>query len=216
MARWHANSEGKTPSCGCLKYTGFKTQFNKTFSDLTGRRFENLLVIEIGPVIKTGKDEKKRRTWKCLCDCGQITYVTTGDLLSGNTKSCGCLISIGEKHIAELLLKAHIDFISQYSFDDLLSGKGNPLRFDFGIFKDNRLQFLLEYQGVQHYTAYDCYFGRQQRLVTDKMKKRYCEQHNIPLFEIAYNEDIESKLDKILKSFHDNTVPSSENNSEKV
>lgn len=197
------------PSCGCLKYVGFKSHFSDTFVDLTGQRFENLLVKEIGPVIKTGKDKKKRRTWKCLCDCGQITYVTTGDLVSGNTKSCGCLISVGEKRIAELLSKAHIDFERQYSFDDLLSAKWNPLRFDFGVLRNGKLQFLLEYQGVQHYTSFNGPFGRQQRLITDNMKKQYCKDHSIPLFEIAYNEDIESKLNQILRSFHDNTVPSS-------
>ena len=29
--------------------------------------------------------------WKCLCDCGNITYVPINHLKSGATKSCGCL-----------------------------------------------------------------------------------------------------------------------------
>lgn len=28
--------------------------------------------------------------WRCICDCGETTFVTTGHLLSGNTRSCGC------------------------------------------------------------------------------------------------------------------------------
>lgn len=28
--------------------------------------------------------------WKCQCDCGNVTIVRSGDLGSGNTKSCGC------------------------------------------------------------------------------------------------------------------------------
>jgi len=33
------------------------------------------------------------RTWFCFCDCGEITEVATSNLLSGKTKSCGCLRS---------------------------------------------------------------------------------------------------------------------------
>ena len=29
--------------------------------------------------------------WKCLCDCGKYTVVTTSHLTTGKTKSCGCL-----------------------------------------------------------------------------------------------------------------------------
>ena len=28
--------------------------------------------------------------WKCLCDCGNITYVNTSSLTNGTTVSCGC------------------------------------------------------------------------------------------------------------------------------
>ena len=28
--------------------------------------------------------------WKCLCDCGEETYVAGANLDSGNTQSCGC------------------------------------------------------------------------------------------------------------------------------
>lgn len=208
-------SGGKKPSCGCLKYSGFKKHKSETEVDLIGKRFENLLVVDSGPIILTGKDKKRRRTWKCKCDCGQTIFVTTGDLVSGNTKSCGCLVSVGQKRVAELLSARHVDFVSEYSFPDLLSDKGYPLRFDFAVFRDGILSFLLEYQGEQHYIKRNVWFGRQQREKTDKQKKRYCKDHNIPLYEIAYDEDISDKLSLILKLAHDNTVPSS-GNSEKV
>lgn len=31
--------------------------------------------------------------WECECDCGNIVEVPTNSLRTGNTKSCGCLIS---------------------------------------------------------------------------------------------------------------------------
>lgn len=51
---------------------------------LLNKRFNRLLVIE--------EDFSKSRTaWKCLCDCGNITIVTSDRLKSGMTQSCGCL-----------------------------------------------------------------------------------------------------------------------------
>jgi hypothetical protein len=56
--------------------------------DLTGHKYGLLTVI--GP----GKSPKKHaRAWVCVCDCGndKTAPVTTSDLRSGNTRSCGCL-----------------------------------------------------------------------------------------------------------------------------
>lgn len=52
--------------------------------NLVGQKFNRLTVIE-----KDGHMGKKV-LWKCLCDCGNETHVSTNDLTSGNTKSCGC------------------------------------------------------------------------------------------------------------------------------
>jgi hypothetical protein len=53
--------------------------------DLLGKRFGRLLVIEYAGSVKNAA------TWKCLCDCGNITIVYRGNLESGGTLSCGCL-----------------------------------------------------------------------------------------------------------------------------
>lgn len=55
--------------------------------DLVGKRFGRLTVIRLSDV----KDNRNTRKWECLCDCGNICYVTTTLLNKGNTKSCGCL-----------------------------------------------------------------------------------------------------------------------------
>jgi len=46
--------------------------------------------------------------------------------------------------------------------------------------------------------------------ITDPMKKEYCKLHNIPLFEIRYDENIEESINTILNEIYANTVPSSE------
>lgn len=53
--------------------------------DMTGQRFERLVVLKRAPIEK-GKKPK----WICQCDCGNITIVTRKHLLDGSTKSCGC------------------------------------------------------------------------------------------------------------------------------
>ena len=62
--------------------------------------------------------------------------------------------SRGEIKIEEILQQAGIPFQEEYSFPDLLSSTGHPLRFDFAVFDDEgNLEFLIEYQGIQHYQA---------------------------------------------------------------
>ena len=38
-----------------------------------------------------GSNKHRNRVWECKCDCGNVKNVPTADLLSGNTRSCGCL-----------------------------------------------------------------------------------------------------------------------------
>jgi len=57
------------------------------FIDRLGQRFNRLLVVE-----PAGRDRNKKVLWKCLCDCGQTTVVTSGSLVTGNTTSCGCVL----------------------------------------------------------------------------------------------------------------------------
>ena len=49
--------------------------------DLSGKRFGKLLVLEY---------DREKQKWKCQCDCGNITYKTTGHLNAGSV-SCGCI-----------------------------------------------------------------------------------------------------------------------------
>lgn len=55
--------------------------------DLTGQRFGRLVVVESLP------SQGKKTRWKCLCDCGRETSVSSTHLITGHTQSCGCLQS---------------------------------------------------------------------------------------------------------------------------
>lgn len=60
------------------------------FRDLTGERFSRLLVVSLADDYVSPKGYHKKR-WKCKCDCGKEIIVWSGNLLSGHTKSCGCI-----------------------------------------------------------------------------------------------------------------------------
>ena len=61
--------------------------------DLTGQRFGSLTAKEVVYV-------KGVRKWKCQCDCGNITFVTSSKLKAGHTKSCGlnCPLKVTKNH----------------------------------------------------------------------------------------------------------------------
>jgi deoxycytidylate deaminase len=59
--------------------------------DLCGKNFGDLKVLREGVGKFLGrKFPKKRRTYICLCACGNEVEVTAGNLSRGNTTSCGC------------------------------------------------------------------------------------------------------------------------------
>jgi hypothetical protein len=57
--------------------------------------------------------------------------------------------SRGEIKIEEILKESGLSFTEEYSFPDLVSPSGRPLRFDFAVFDDEgEIDFLIEYQGI--------------------------------------------------------------------
>jgi len=54
-------------------------------TDLSGRVFERLTIMQPAP--KTWG----RTRWWCRCACGRTVSISTKKLVSGNTRSCGCL-----------------------------------------------------------------------------------------------------------------------------
>ncbi|MDD7121498.1 MAG: transcriptional regulator [Clostridiales bacterium] len=68
-----------TKSCGCSRGLA-------QAKDLTGQRFGRLTAIE-----RTGEKKGTNFVWLCRCECGRDVKIPSNSLLSGNTRSCGCL-----------------------------------------------------------------------------------------------------------------------------
>lgn len=82
---------GTTSSCGCIKLSENRKEDQ---TSLLGKKFAKLEVISFFK--KERKAYGKRKTtktyWKCLCNCGNYCIVQRNNLVSKNTKSCGCLL----------------------------------------------------------------------------------------------------------------------------
>jgi hypothetical protein len=75
--------------------------------DITNMRFGKLVAIE-----RTDRRRGHNILWKCLCDCGELTQASLSDLLTGNTKSCGCSKTRGNlvgKRYSSLLVTKRVD-----------------------------------------------------------------------------------------------------------
>ena len=59
-----------------------------------GKKPRNLVGNKYGRLtVKSRAESNTRRTkWLCLCDCGNEKVVSGENLMSGHTKSCGCLL----------------------------------------------------------------------------------------------------------------------------
>ena len=111
--------------------------------------------------------------------------------------------SRGEIKIAEILQMNNLIFKEEYEFPDLKSPNGIPLRFDFAVFDDDgNLDFLIEFQGKQHYQPVSKFGGSRglyQQQFNDNQKRQYCLLHNILLIEIPYTEEHLVNYDYIMK-----------------
>lgn len=63
-------------SCGCRKR-----------NDLTGKKIGKLTVLERSDQYAT-RGQRKRQLWKCLCDCGEVTYKATDTLTNPDRSMC--------------------------------------------------------------------------------------------------------------------------------
>lgn len=84
---------------------------------IIGKKFNKLTVISIAES-KNGKVKLN-----CLCDCGSYCIITKSDIISGHSKSCGCLIGSSPENIKISI--ARKVFKDDYSdgnliFDDFL------------------------------------------------------------------------------------------------
>jgi len=89
--------------------------------ELENRRFGRLVALKRNDTVsKTGKSIS---SWDCLCDCGNRKIILQYSLVSGNTKSCGCLSKEKAKeHCSKLNF---VEDVEKYIRDRIIVNKEN-------------------------------------------------------------------------------------------
>lgn len=191
IARGSYLRAGRKLSCGCYNK---EMSHKKNMINLTGQKFDMLTVVEeVGTREETSS---KSIFWRCVCDCGNETIVSSNALRKGGTGSCGCRNSKNELLIKNHLSSLKVKHGKQYWFEDLRDPETNfPLMFDVSVFYPNGdLAFLIEYDGEQHVYGSRYKTPEENKKAFDKlnlhdaMKDEYCLNNNIPLLRISYKQ----------------------------
>ena len=157
--------------------------------DLIGEKYGELTVIDFAGI------KNRHTTWLCECSCGNRLVVDVGRLRSGNTKSCGCVVSAGEESIVKFLDEHKICYERQKIFIGCKDKK--PLKFDIWLPMHG---MCIEFDGVQHHQVVKSWNDTEEnfkdRQRRDAIKTKYCEENDIVLLRIPYweKDNIESIL----------------------
>lgn len=190
---------GMTRSCGCLRS---ESTHNRRFEDITGQVFNELTAIRrVEDYISPNGNHMTQ--WLFKCSCGREYIADVRNVKSGRTKSCG---HIGKSYPEYLFNKFLIDHNIKFNFNAKLDGLINPntnrpLFMDFVIYRNDGSFFVIEHQGEQHFYTNDRdrhIRGKSQRNITDQLKKDYCIEKDIVLYETRYDEDYMAHLKSIL------------------
>jgi len=164
----------------------------RTIIDLTGRKFNKLIVIKL-----FGQNYWGMAEWLCKCDCGKETVVLSNHLRRGNTKSCGCL----HKESASKLCKKRN-----------VKNKGNPLYQNRGINHPNFIDGTacgrstietLELKELirkrDNYTCQDCGITQKEH---KKKYNRILDVHHIDGDDV---NNVKENMITLCRSCHNNT-----------
>lgn len=156
-------------SCGCAQ-----------IKNRTGNKYGKLTVIS----------QKPNNMWECKCDCGNIITVFGKYLDNGHVQSCGCIKSLGEAKIQNILTELNINFEKQKIFKDCLFPDSKaPARFDFYLPDYN---CLIEYDGEQHFKSKNSGWSNDAGLAYtqyhDNFKNSWCYYNNLKLIRIPYKD----------------------------
>ena len=182
--------KGMTTQC---KECSFKDIQQAKVLNEQGKTYGFLYVERRATEEEKPRHDRSGAYWVCTCkNCGKENIIIFGDYLrNGSTQSCGCLKSIHEAKISSMLDIISIKYIKQQSFENLKSNIKTPLYFDFGIYNNNTLLYLIEYDGDIHFNynnrGWNTKENFEKRREYDLIKNKYCFENHIPLIRIPYD-----------------------------
>lgn len=155
--------------------------------DLRGCVFERLTAVERRRFLHGKQGQKRRIAWLCRCSCGGEVIVATSSLLSGRTRSCGCLRqeyitrrnlqhgearkgSVSKTYHAWLNMKTRCYNARAYGYQ-FNGGKGIRVckrwLFSFDAFVADMGEsppgaFLIRRNTARNYTPKNCFWGKRK------------------------------------------------------
>lgn len=130
--------------------------------------------------------------------CGNIYLVFPYQFKRGKRCPDCSSMSYGEHYIEKILSKRHITFSKQVEFPDCKDN--HPLSYDFMV-----NNFLIEYQGQQHYRPVKLFGGIKQFHIQqrhDNIKRKYAISHGYVLVEVPYTKSTVHDIESFLISKH--------------
>ena len=155
---------GTTVSCGC-----------KGKRDLTGQRVGRLTVLERSEQYGT-RGSRKTQLWKCLCDCGEVTYKATDSLTNPDISMCkDCAGKYGAEKARE---KAGFTGGTQLAKIRVESDKSDNLSGVRGVYYDGkrgkyraRIKFQRKIYNLGYFTNLDDAIKARKRAEEDYFGK---------------------------------------------
>jgi hypothetical protein len=160
------------------------------------------MVKQDGEILISKKYKNSLSFLKILCKRCSRQYTIKYREYAAGCRCNACCFSKGESAVEKYLKEKGLVFEWQKSFPDCKNI--NYLRFDFYVEKSENINFLIEYNGLQHYKPIE-YFGGDEKFkkqqINDNIKKTYCEKNDIPLLIISYEqyEQISEIIDTFIK-----------------
>ena len=194
---------GVKRSCGCLQKEHSK-RIGETLltKDMLGKEIDDWIIIEKVP--KPSNVKRDGAYWKLRCKiCGEEKNLAGTDIRRRKHMFCTKKsIIMGETIVSDLLTQNDISFQREKSFEGLTGSNNGLLRFDFAVYNfDGKLDYLIEIQGDQHYKPIDFYGGEKvflRQQAHDKLKQKYCIEHNIPLLQIPSRKQSQLTINDLL------------------
>lgn len=171
----------QTRSCGCYQRDKVAEIGRLHKLDLTNQKFGRLTA-----KYPTDKRISGCVVWHCECECGGVKDVPSVRLIKGATRSCGCLVSLGEENVRNLLEKNNRKYISHWHHDSCrFNDTGYLAEFDFYIIDGD---YIIEFDGIQHFKIHGWNTEERFKYVQehDDFKNQWCRENNIPLIRIPY------------------------------
>lgn len=194
---WSVNANnflGKKSFCPeCSKIDNIKRLKSKTKThDKFIKEVENLGMGEYEVVTKYTKSKDPIILKHKIC--GTEWETKPSNFINGNRcPECNTHTnSKGVQRIKRFLLENNINFITEFKIKECK--RIRPLPFDFAIFKDDELECLIEYDGIQHFKPKS--FGSDKskdknfKLLkeSEEIKNKFCYDNSIKLIRIPYFE----------------------------